>query len=204
MVRDAEAVLSKADGVLFAADTIKKSIGNAERSLKAKQSNIEVLKEAERLARQCIQEQVGIRIYVEQMVTAVLRRVFPEYELEFAFDPVYRDDGVTLSGLRPIIVEHGTKLEPKDSHGEGVSDVITLALRTVFLKLYPTLSPVVFLDEPTVHLNPSKFPEVLAFFKELATCTPLQVVVITHEDVEADRVLRVTKNAQVATVSVEV
>lgn len=95
----------------------------------------------------------------------------------------------------------GTEMETsvEDSHGGGLVDVISLALRLALLQLSrPKPAPLVILDEPGKHVSAEFAPNVAFFLKQFGQQTGHQVIMITHNETladMADATVRVDKGA---------
>jgi DNA repair exonuclease SbcCD ATPase subunit len=95
--------------------------------------------------------------------------------------------------------EDGTEMETsvEDSHGGGLVDVVSLALRLALLQLSrPKPAPLVILDEPGKHVSAEYAPNVAFFLKQFGQKTGHQVIMITHNETlaeMADATVRVKK-----------
>lgn len=85
--------------------------------------------------------------------------------------------------------EDGTEMETsvEDSHGGGLVDVVSLALRLALLQLSrPKPAPLVILDEPGKHVSAEYAPNVAFFLKQFGQQAGCQVIMVTHNDTLAD------------------
>lgn len=72
---------------------------------------------------------------------------------------------------------------PLDSRGGGVVDVVSMALRSVFLELYaPRIDGPLILDEPTRHLSKRYSGRAAELLKALSERTGRQIILVTHDD----------------------
>lgn len=71
---------------------------------------------------------------------------------------------------------------PLDTRGGGVVDVVSLALRSVFLELYaPKIDGPLILDEPTKHLSKRYSGRAAELLRALAERTGRQIILVTHD-----------------------
>jgi len=95
--------------------------------------------------------------------------------------------------------EDGSEMETsiEDSHGGGLTDVVSLALRLALLRLSrPQPAPLVILDEPAKHVSAEFAPNVAFFLKQFAREKNVQVLMVTHNETLAeiaDTTIRVDK-----------
>lgn len=85
--------------------------------------------------------------------------------------------------------EDGTEMETsvEDSHGGGLVDVVSLALRLALLQLSrPKPAPLVILDEPGKHVSAEYAPNLAIFLKQFGQQAGHQIIMVTHNDTLAD------------------
>ena len=141
------------------------------------------------LCRACIQEQSSARVHIERIATALLNGVMQGvhefYDLtgerptyEFKLEVVEDESGATV-GLKPMIIKNDIADEPQN-YGGGVLNLVSFALRLVYVLLNPNLSQVLILDEPMTNLSPKGWRFVVRFLEDLQRDFPLQIIAITH------------------------
>lgn len=75
------------------------------------------------------------------------------------------------------------KLEPQNSRGGGIVDVVSLALRLAFLETHkPKIEGPLILDEPAKHVSNEYIYNVSDFLKEISELFQRQIIMITHDD----------------------
>lgn len=85
--------------------------------------------------------------------------------------------------------EDGSEMETsvEDSHGGGLVDVVSLALRLALLqRSWPKPAPLIILDEPAKHVSAEYAPNVAYFLKEFCAATGVQAIMVTHNETLAD------------------
>ena len=125
---------------------------------------------------QGIQNQAHSRI--ARIATRCLKSIFgPEsYELKVEFE---QKRGKTEANL--VLVRDGIEMEPVESAGGGVIDVLSFALRIAALVLArPSLRRVLVLDEPFKHVSSQYRPGVRALIETLAEEMEIQFILVTH------------------------
>lgn len=115
---------------------------------------------------------------VSVLVTKCLQSVFGKYEFVLQFD---RKRGKTEAQLQ--LWDGDQLLDPVNSVGGGVSDIIAFALRVVFLFLKrPQPRRLLVLDEPFRFVSVEYRPAVAQLLQELAEELDLQILIVTHQD----------------------
>lgn len=166
------------------------------------EEEVNKLEECVSLCQLCVDDQSDAKGFAEQMLTSALNRIFPEYEMKFVFEPVYKSDNVTLNGYRLSIEEHGVLQDVKHAHGFGVLDVICLFLRIIFLKMTDNLTPFIIFDESLAFVNYSKYEVIIDLLREIHELENIQIVFITNNKIPDDYVThQVTKSGKVSTIT---
>ena len=175
---------AKVDKLSYQYDMYQEEVDSAEARKAELEEKLELLKESLRLCQACLEDQVEARVDIETMVTEGLHRVFPEYDLAYRYDPVYKADNVSLSGVRQVIEEHGVVQDVRRAHGYGLTDVVCALQDVIFLKMIDGLSPVKVWDEALAYTNYARIPLFLDFVEELAKIDPFQYVFITNNKLD--------------------
>lgn len=73
--------------------------------------------------------------------------------------------------------------KPIDSHGGGVVDIISLALRIAVIHMHsnPTLNGPLVLDEPGKHVSEEYAEKMAQFLKHISNHFGRQIILITHQ-----------------------
>lgn len=133
--------------------------------------------------------QQQLRYHLEELVQHAIDAVFPgKYTFRVAFEI---KNGRT--GAQIYLDKDGTRMDPMDSNGGGVVDIISLALRIASWGISRT-RPVLLLDEPFKFLSARYRPLIGEMLSGVAHRLGLQVIMVTHDPdmVEiADRVFTI-------------
>lgn len=171
-------------------------------------SNIEITIDAIRLCNFCLEEQSKVKTYIERLTTDFLNAVIGEASLSSGFDkspfkfilePVIKD-GLCV-GFKPMVQE-GDVIEALAECGVGVGNVVSFAIRLVFILLNPQLSQIIIGDEMMVNLNDVVWKHLLRFLEDLQKTLPLQLVLITHSGADFPNTIRVYKKGDTSYVEV--
>ena len=182
------------DSVSYLRELEQSRLRKAQDSLADLTNRITLHLEAISLCEKCLEEQSDIRKYIEEQVTALLQKVF-SYSYSFQFLAILREDGVSLKGLKPQVVKDGVADDPK-TYGGGVQNVVSFALRLIYLLFTKRLSKVLILDEPLLNLNEEKWVPLLEFIVDLQKHFKVQIIVITHADVEFPTTYKVYRSGK--------
>lgn len=81
------------------------------------------------------------------------------------------------------IVKNGIEMDPEDSNGGGVIDIVSMALRIVTMQTYePFIDGPIILDEPFKMVSKQFIPQLSEFMKNIAQDFGRQIILITHND----------------------
>lgn len=177
------------DQAIGARDLVAKELENAETDLAEAQADIRrwemeqaLLTESSEFAR------LQTVSHIEQITTAGLQTVFTDEE-NIGFKVKMRKIGDTTPAADWRIVdksgEYDIENDPEDADGGGVSDVVSLALRSALLELFKAEGPV-FFDESGKHVSAEYSKNLAYFIKAYAEKTGRQVINITHNRALAD------------------
>lgn len=148
------------------------------------------LRDAQRLCDFCLQEQTDIRVPLEDTTTAFLEVL--DDDLRFFYETQYKTDKVTIAGLTPVFLCGGEDNRPS----EGQKTIASAALHLMVLKLFDTLSQVIIFDEYFADVNPAVMPQIIQLLSQLG----VQVILVTHQQVEAPYALEVVKTGKISRV----
>lgn len=146
----------------------------------------------------CLREQSDSLQYLETLVTALLQEVF-FYKISFKFGLKLRSDGVSLKGISPILNISGED-EELDDCADGIRNVLSFALRLLFLMFSTKLEKVVFFDEALLHLSLPRWRYVINFVKQIQEMFDIQIVFITHSNAEFPQQFRVYMDSGISSV----
>ena len=144
------------------------------------------------------QEQIKYRL--EDIVNLALDTVFPGmYEFKLIFE-IKRNK----TEARIALLESGVEIDPLDSTGGGLSDVLSFALRVALLMISKT-QKVLLLDEPMKFVSEGLKPKVYEIMKRLSDDLGIQIIAVTHDPLMIDiadkvYVVKKEKGISVATV----
>lgn len=154
--------VSEFKGRLWAA---KKELERASAELDESQKHLEALNGLKAVIQQVAKEtQDKLRLRFEAIVQACLDAVFPK-SYTFKMEFISRRGQVEVDMW---LDKDGTRMDPLDSNGGGVVDVMSIALRLCCLTL-STNSKLLLLDEPFGHLRGEareRLGELLAIISE--------------------------------------
>lgn len=158
--------------------------------LKAEGANLD---KARALVQQAaLDTQESLRVRLESVVTTALRAVFKDKQLEF------RITFETKRGRTEALLEvgeDGQYSHPMETHGGGVVDVVSFALRVAFWSIDQS-RPVLVLDEPMKFLSRDLVPNAAEMVRMLSQKLGLQIIMVSHieEFIDgADRVFRISR-----------
>lgn len=188
-------------------DALKAERGLLERQLEEEQNRLEALKlDAEDLdkARAFIQQvaletQETLRVRLEALVTTALRAVFPDKDLSFSV--TFESKRGRTEAILEIYTD-GILTDVMESHGGGVIDVVSFALRVAFWSISKNRS-VMVLDEPLKFLSKGLMPNAVEMVKMISEKLCLQIIIVSHIEEFlniADRVFLVERKGGISVV----
>lgn len=121
-----------------------------------------------------------IKEKLESLVNSALKCVFADKELIFRLLPNKTKRGLFYE----LFIETDGELTPlMDSKGGGVLDVITIALRISFLRLFSgKLRQVLILDEVFKNLDSDRVEVAIEWLKLVSKDFGIQLIMVTHID----------------------
>lgn len=146
--------------------------------------------------------QDGLVFMVEDVVQSALNSVFPHmYKFILSFS-IARGKSAAVITLMDNL---GNEVDPMESNGGGIVDVVSFALRVAMVTL-ASEEKTMILDEPFKWISSGYKEAAGDMLKALADQMGIQFIVVTHDDViieAADRVFRskVNKETGVAKVT---
>lgn len=152
------------------------------------------LKAREIISKVAVETQKNFEVQISSIVSMALTAVFPDpYEFLLRFETRRNQTEADI-----LLVKNGEEVDPEDSVGGGVMDIVSFALRVAVVILRQKRQTII-LDEPFKHLSADlqgKASEMLLMLsKELS----IQFIIVSHEDgiVEcADRIFSIS-NGQI-------
>ena len=140
-----------------------------------------------------------LSVNVSSLVTQALKSVFDDPYIFLVEFCTKRNQ----TECEFYIQRRGCKIDPLDASGGGVADIISFALRAVFLKLSGQ-RPLLLLDEPFKFLSSDLQQFASQMLKTISTQLGIQVVMVTHlpELIGCvDNVIKVSQNKGVSTIT---
>lgn len=131
----------------------------------------------------------AIRQRIDTIVSFALQSVFGEdYEFRTTIE-IKRN--APWADFHVVSAEYTEPANPLLSRGGGVVDIISMALRIVFLELYtPEINGPLLLDEPTKQLSKEYSGRAAELLSAISDRTGRQIILVTHDSVlakEAER-----------------
>lgn len=128
-----------------------------------------------------------LRIHVQDLVQSALSSVFPGvYDFRLVFTPRRGRTEVDI-----FLDKDGAQINPMDSSGGGVVDVVSFALRVVSWSISGT-EPTLIFDEPLKWVSRNLRPRCAELMSELSRRLGIQMIFVTHDEElvqVADRVI---------------
>lgn len=146
-----------------------------------------------------LQTQESLRVRLSSIVTTALQAVFQDKEVDFrvTFESKRNRTECVLE-----VGEEGVYTAPMDSHGGGLVDIASFALRASFWSIEQT-RPIMILDEPMKFLSPKLAPLAADMLRMVSDKLGIQIIMVTHVPAfveRADRVFEVNRTGRVTTV----
>jgi DNA repair exonuclease SbcCD ATPase subunit len=129
------------------------------------------------------EQSAKLRTDIERLTTTGLRAVFADDTLTFKVTTrVLRGNTSVEFTLVSVMEGREVELPVLGARGGGVAEVIGFVLRVV-VALLSDHDPILILDEPFSHVSANYRPALAQFIRELIDSTPLQLILVTHDDV---------------------
>lgn len=119
-----------------------------------------------------------IKEKLESLVNSALKCIFTDKQLIFKIIPSKVKRGLIYD---LYIDSDGTLTPLMDSKGGGVLDVITIALRISFLRLFSgKLRQIIIFDEPFKNLDSDRIEIAIEWLKLISKDFNIQFIIVTH------------------------
>jgi len=134
-----------------------------------------------------------VKCRIEDLVNTSLQAVFTDKQMEFLMLPNQTKRGLSFD----LYLKTNNNLMPlQESKGGGVLDIVSLAIRISFLKMFGNLRQVLILDEPLKNMDKERGKLAISWLKTISEQLKIQFIIISHEEdiiEKADRII-VIKN----------
>jgi DNA repair exonuclease SbcCD ATPase subunit len=126
--------------------------------------------------------EIGIIKKFEELITKGIQEIFGK---EYKFIIEFKNESFGTSADFYIKIPESDKvINLASGEGGGIKDFISVLIRMLYLILEPSKpAKILFLDENLKHLDRERAIKALKFIKELAEKLNIQIVFITHLDV---------------------
>lgn len=185
-----------------ARNQIQNRLKEIETDLKTKQNRQKAIENIQRLIQNTAKEtQEKLRYHIEDIVNTALDTCFPG-EYSFIVDFQIKR-GKTEADL--YLDKDGERIDPMDSSGGGVVDIVSFALRLSAWTLSKTDNLIV-LDEPAKFLSRDLRPLFGSILKTLSEKLNIQILIVTHDEEFidcADRIFEVRQSKGRSSVEVK-
>lgn len=170
-----------------------------------------VHKDAIRLCEVCTGSEISVKTFVEEIATKLLNALAqgvaeqlgdtsePVPEYAYVIKTVTDDRGVVV-GLDPILTIDGEESDIEDQ-GTGISNLISMTNRLVYLLLSVGVAPILIMDEPMTNLSTTAWQIVVDLLDELCEQLDLQIIVVTHSGVHFPNTYEVALRGKYSIVS---
>jgi DNA repair exonuclease SbcCD ATPase subunit len=126
--------------------------------------------------------EVGIIKKFEELITKGIQEIFGK---QYKFIIEFKNENVGTSADFYVKTPENDKIiNLINGEGGGIKDFISVLIRMLYLILEPSKpAKILFLDENLKHLDRERAIKALKFIKELAEKLDIQIIFITHLDV---------------------
>jgi len=155
---------------------ILENLAQSHADLEKSKENLELAQKTQKLMQECgFATLSSISIKISKIVTSALKSIFPDpYEFSLEFDIKYGKLAASM-----VLFRDGKVFYPVDDNGDGVLDIIALALRTAMLCLDKRkLRRVMILDEPCGALSVDMQPLAGKLLKHLHETLAIQFIIV--------------------------
>lgn len=158
-------------------EALAASISEGERRKASLQELLIVREQVQALVQEAGREtQEGLRFHMQDLVQSALDAVFPgKYAFRVEFETKRSQTEVAL-----FLDKDGERIDPMDSAGGGVVDIVAFALRLVAWSLSRT-DNVIVLDEPFKWVSAGLRPLCGELMRGLCVRLGVQVLMVTHD-----------------------
>jgi DNA repair exonuclease SbcCD ATPase subunit len=147
------------------------------------------------------QTQEQVKFQLEDIVNMALNAV---YSSKYRFSVLIEAKRGSTEAKLVLFNENGDELDPMDSTGGGVCDILSFALRVALLIISKN-DRVLIMDEPFKYISRDVKESAMEIIKRISTDLGVQIICVTHdaELIEcSDRVFQVTQEGGVSAVKV--
>ena len=143
----------------------------------AEEAHVTAMKAREILSKVAIETQKNFEVQISSIVSMALMAVFADpYEFLLRFETRRNQTEADI-----LLVKNGEEVDPEDSVGGGVMDVVSFALRVAVVVLRQKRQTII-LDEPFKHLSADLQPKASAMLLMLSNELGIQFIIVSHED----------------------
>ena len=168
---------------VVARDMYKRTLEQKEKELKEIEEKISALTQSIDILQDFhLNLEIGIIKKFEELVTKGIQEIFGK---QYKFIIEFKNENIGTSADFYIKIPENDKIiNLASGEGGGIKDFISVLIRMLYLILEPSKpAKILFLDENLKHLDRERAIKALKFIKELAEKLNIQVVFITHLDV---------------------
>jgi DNA repair exonuclease SbcCD ATPase subunit len=168
---------------VVARDMYKRTLEQKEKELKEIEEKISALTQSIDILQDFhLNLEIGIIKKFEELVTKGIQEIFGK---QYKFIIEFKNENIGTSADFYIKIPESDKIiNLASGEGGGIKDFISVLIRMLYLILEPSKpAKILFLDENLKHLDRERAIKALKFIKELAEKLNIQVVFITHLDV---------------------
>lgn len=195
MVKSLTEIKAASDKAVARKELLTEQQNTRKSDLVLKQALLKAEEEAQVLIQTVAQEtQEQVRFHLQDMVQAALDAVFPgayDFMVEFVLKRGRTEVSMYLE-------KDGTEMDPMDSTGGGIVDIISTSLRIACWSISRTANTII-MDEPFKFLS-SKYRSLLGeMLQQVSQKLGLQIIMVTHDpDMvnAADRVFRIDQKSR--------
>lgn len=135
------------------------------------------IKAREIISKVAVETQKTFEVQISSIVSMALTAVFPDpYEFLLRFETRRNQTEADI-----FLVKNGEEIDPEDSVGGGVMDVVSFALRVAVVVLRQKRQTII-LDEPFKHLSADLQPKASAMLLMLSQELNIQFIIVSHEE----------------------
>ena len=163
-------------------EVLNKALQTNQEALDQQKARLTVLEQVQALIQTVAKEtQEKLRFHIEDIVNTALETCFPG-EYDFVVDFQIKR-GKTEAEL--YLLKGSEKIDPVESTGGGVVDIVSFALRISAWTLSKT-DNLIILDEPGKFISDNLQPLFADILSTLSKKLNLQIIMVSHEDAYID------------------
>lgn len=158
---------------------VQQDIEWLEQETSARQAELEVLTEAERLLMELLgSRKANTEVLLSKWLTFALSYVLDDQELE-GHVSIIQKGGQTQIEL--VVSKDGKERDLLRSLGGGTADIVSFVMQVVVLMLSDRRK-ILIADEPFSQVSEEYLPNVARFLEVLSTKMDLQILLVTHSE----------------------